>query len=153
MILLLLPAGRLDLFHENYSTLSMNVGGRLYLLAVCLSAAVLLYLETRHIGAGYALITAAATAFSTLIPHHVPYDIQGNLHLFLAYACSFVIVASTYRGLFVTGMKKAADVFTLLLMVVPVSYMRHMMVTLFAETVMVWAVLIFNLLIFLRTSG
>ena len=32
----------------------------------------------------------------TIVPHHVPYNFQGDLHLFLAYTSFFVLIVITY---------------------------------------------------------
>ena len=73
--LFLLPSGKLDLFEENYSTLSLNARGYFFLLFLGISCGSIMAYETSFIsGKRNALLLFAGLLMGTVVPHHVPYD-------------------------------------------------------------------------------
>ena len=100
LIQFLLPLKKLDLFQENYSTLSLNRSGYLYLLTLGISIGILCAYETMHIHSernGY--LVFFSLILGVIVPHHVPYDFQGNLHLLFAYLSASAFTALTYLNI------------------------------------------------------
>ena len=47
----------------------------------------------------YGFIMFIALLIGVIVPHHYPYDLQGNIHLLLAYIGSFVSILITYMNI------------------------------------------------------
>ena len=150
--LLLLPLRQLDLFCENYSTLSLKTEGYLYLLFLGVMCGILCGYETMKIhSARNGIIVFFSLLSGVLIPHHVPYDLQGNLHLLLAYLSASVFTAMTFLniqkdmrhpllyGILMLGACAAA-----------VSYMQAMMVNCLSELVLMSVLLFINFYLYIQ---
>ena len=96
------------------------------------------------------LIVFAAMFLGTMIPHHVPYDFQGDLHLLLAYTGFFVLILSTYRNTFLAGKDLYGRVLMLVLCAAVLLYMRYMMVNTLAEIIIMLTCLGIDLMISLE---
>ena len=109
-LLFLLPVRKLDLFKENYSTLSLNTKGYFFLFGLGILCGLVLgydsYRITRDKRWGIAVFLGLF--LGTCIPHEVPYHLRGNLHLFFAYTGGFILIVSTINNLF----KKRKPAFT-----------------------------------------
>ena len=147
-ILFLLPVFRLDLFKENYSTLSLNAEGHLFLLGLGILTGSLMGYETVCIAnkkRGY--IVFASLLLGTLIPHHVPYDFQGNMHLFFAYTGFFVLIVMTYLNTLCSRKTTCRNILILSLTAAFALYLRFGMVNTLAEIVIMFACMGIDLLI------
>ena len=144
--LFLYPLRQLDLFRENYSTLSLNGRGYLYLLMLGGMIGILCGYETGYIHSkrnGY--LVFFSLILGTIVPHHVPYNFQGNLHLLFAYTSAFLFTVLTYLniqrdmhhqrlyGVLMLGITAAA-----------VFYMKAAMVNCISEVILMCTLLFIN---------
>ena len=151
MILFLLPVSRLDLFRENYSTLSLSTRGYFFLLFLGIICGLLMAYETLYIsGRRNAVLIFAGLILGTAVPHHVPYDLQGNLHLILAYIGFFLMFYVTYVNSFNTSKKIFQQILSLLIVTVSALYMKYMMINTLSEIIIMIACLSVNLSIYLE---
>ncbi|MBQ1306803.1 MAG: hypothetical protein IIZ64_03245 [Erysipelotrichaceae bacterium] len=150
-VLLLIPLGRLQLFNENYSTLSLNTRGYLYLLMTGILCGLTLAYETSAIGGKKRAVWIFLGLFlGTLIPHHYPYDLQGNIHLFLAYSGFCIMIGVTYLNLFQSYRKRLTNIYVLSLAAAFVLYLQAGMVNTLSELIIMSATLGVNLLLYIK---
>ncbi len=154
LLLFLLPAGRLDPFKENYSPLSLKAEGHLFLLFLGLATGLVMGCETWKIsGKRNGVIVLIAMILGTAIPHHVPYDLQGNLHLLFGY-CSFaVLICITYLNALRSRKRIYLDLITMTVLASALLYMRCMMVSTLSEILIMAACLFIDLSVCLEKTG
>ena len=151
LLLLVLPLGRLQLFNENYSTLSLNTRGYLYLFATGILCGFTLAYETMAIGnRKRALLIFLGLLLASFIPHRYPYDLQANIHLFFAYAGFCAMIAVTCLNLIQNRNEKLFEVYTLSLTAAFVLYLRAGMVNTVCEFVVMTATLGVNFILFIK---
>ncbi len=149
--LLILPLGRLQLFNENYSTLSLNTRGYLYLLMTGILCGLTLAYETSAIGGKKrAVWIFLGLLLGVLIPHHYPYDLQGNIHLFLAYAGFCIMIGATCLNLLQGYRKKLFNIYALSLAAAFVFYLQAGMVNTLSELIIMFATLGVNLFLYIK---
>ncbi len=150
-VMLLLPLDRLQLFNENYSTLSLNTRGYLYLLITGVLNGLVLAYETSDISNPKRGILMFSSFFmASVIPHHYPYDLQGNIHLILAYAGFCVMIAVTYLNLFQSYRKTMINFYTLSLTAAFGLYLNAGMVNTLCELIIMSATLGINLFLYIK---
>ncbi len=136
VILFLLPVIELDLFKENYSTLSLQTRGYLFLLFLGILTGSVMAYETFHIsGRKNARILLMAMILGTIVPHRVPYDLQGNMHLLLAYTSFFVLICITYFNTLFSAKTIYRNLMIFCLLSVSLLYMRYMMINTLCEII------------------
>ena len=147
----LLPLTQLNLFSENYSTLSLSTRGYFYLLSFGIICGLLLSYETYHISnKKNAILMFLGLFIGVLIPHHVPYNFQGNLHLLFAYTGVFISLIITYLNL-LSNMNNALNtLFYLSIVAAVLSFMRYGMVTCITEVILMLCILIINMTIYIK---
>ena len=149
------PAFRLNLYKENYSTLSLNTEGYLYVLFLGITIGLLLYYETSIISNDrYAVVIFLSLFIGTVIPHHYPYDLQGNIHMLCAYlgfsGVCIITIINLYTRSLVT--KKLRYIFAVSILAAVIFYLKYGMVNTLSEIIVMLAVLTSNLVIFLRSG-
>ena len=150
-VLLLIPLGRLQLFNENYSTLSLNTRGYLYLLVTGVLCGLVLAYETSIISNPKRGILIFLSLFlASVIPHHYPYDLQGNIHLILAYLGFCIMIAVTYLNLFQSYRKTSINFYTLCLTAAFGLYLNAGMVNTLCELIIMFATLGINLFLYIK---
>ena len=150
-VLFLLPLSRLDLYTENYSTLSLDTRGYFYLLFLGILIGMILSYETYFISnKKYALLMFISMLLGIITPHHVPYNLQGNLHLLFAYTSSFLVACLTYINIFRFNNIKTIYVLTVLLSILLIF--RFNMVTCISEVILMSIIMLSNLLAYIKTS-
>ena len=154
LILFLAPALKLDLFHENYSTLSLDTRGYFFLLFLGIICGSIMSYETNALtGKRNALIMFLALFLGTVMPHHVPYDLQGNLHLLLAYTGFFLLICITYINTVYDPDRRYRDLLYLTIMIVSLLYMKYMMVNTLAEIIIMAVCMTINMVLYLKKKG
>ncbi|MBQ2657202.1 MAG: hypothetical protein IJF87_01365 [Erysipelotrichaceae bacterium] len=149
--MLLIPLGRLQLFNENYSTLSLNTRGYLYLLVTGVLCGLVLAYETSIISNPKRGILIFLSLFlASVIPHHYPYDLQGNIHLILAYLGFCIMIAVTYLNLFQSYRKTSINFYTLCLTAAFGLYLNAGMVNTLCELIIMFATLGINLFLYIK---
>ena len=144
-ILFLLPAGRLDLYKENYSTLSLYTKGYLFLLFLGIITGALMGYETYKIsGKRNGIILLVSMVLGTCVPHEVPYHLRGNLHLLFAYTGGFVLICMTYINLMRKYKKYLKEIFGFVLLLCFLIYMRYMMVNTLIEVLLMSVCMFIN---------
>lgn len=133
---------RLDLFKENYSTLSLSTKGYFLFLFMGLLAGIVLAYNTYLIsGKKYALLMFIALLLGTIIPHDITYNLQGNLHLLNAYLgfvlMEVVMFINVYKYSFINYKKSKTISYILIisLIIAFLSYTRYMCVNTLSELV------------------
>ena len=145
-ILFLLPVKQLNLFNENYSTLSLSTRGYLYVLFLGILIGLLLAYETKHItNAVNALLIFLSLLTGTCIPHHVPYNLQGNLHMLFAYSGFAGLVIITLLN---CKIKKYRDIYLLFIFIAILLYIKFGMVNTLSEIIVMFSSLIINLFLY-----
>lgn len=142
LILFVIPAFKLDLFKENYSTLSLTTRGYLYVLFLGLFIGTILGYETSIVSnKKRGILMFLFMLIGVLIPHHVPYNLQGNLHLVCAYfgfaGISIITILNT-RNL------KTWNVFIICLFLAFVFYLKFGMVNTISEIIVMISYLFTN---------
>ncbi|MCR4855183.1 MAG: hypothetical protein K5908_03350 [Erysipelotrichaceae bacterium] len=151
VILFLLPVIELDLFKENYSTLSLQTRGYLFLLFLGILTGSVMAYETFHIsGRKNARILLMAMILGTIVPHHVPYDLQGNIHLFLAYVSFFVLICITYFNTMFSTKMRYRNIMIFCLLSVSLLYMRYMMINTLCEIIIMLCCMGIDLSLYLK---
>ncbi len=150
MVLLVMPLFVLDLFHENYSTLSLTTKGYFYVLVMGIVFALVLGYETYHLNRKYWLYIFIASIAGTIVPHHVPYNLQGNIHLILAYLSFGVIAFITYMNVFTHYNRNLMNGFTLMLCILVICFMKFMMINIVAELFAMMYVLFANMYLYYK---
>ncbi len=149
IVIFLLPVFKLDLYSQNYSTLSLNTEGYLYNLIVGLLIALLLGYETYHIKNKYCAITIFISMFlGVLIPHHIPYNLQGNLHLLFAYIGFSGITIITIINCSLNIKLRNYYLLTIFLSIC--FYLKCSMVNTISEVIVMLSTLITNLYLYLQ---
>lgn len=147
-ILFLLPALKLDLFTENYSTLSLTARGYLYVLILGITIGLLLWYEANIVSKKkYNVLFLIALFIGTVVPHHVPYNLQGNLHLLFAYVGFAGLIIMTLIN---CGIKKYRDSYLLFIFSAVIIYLKYGMVNTLSEIIVMISTLYINLLIVLK---
>ena len=142
--LFLLPAWQLNLFNENYSTLSLYTRGYLYLLFLGLVIGLLLYYETLLINnKKSACIMFVSLITGTIIPHHVPYNFQGYMHLICAYTGFVGMMLITYSNIIKNDIK-LRNLYISILIVIACLFIRFGKVTTILEITVMTFVLSIN---------
>ncbi|MBO7677058.1 MAG: hypothetical protein J6S49_06055 [Erysipelotrichaceae bacterium] len=147
-ILFLLPAGYLDLFHENYSTLSLDTRGYFYLLFLGIITGTLLSYETSLINTkrtGWLMFLSLV--LGTLIPHHVPYDLQGNLHLLFAYGGFVIMMVITYMNIYRIYDQNLLNIYYFIIFICAILYIRYGMVNTLCEIIIMTFTMIINFIL------
>ena len=152
MVLLVMPLFVVDLFYENYSTLSLTTKGYFYVLVMGIVFAIVLGYETFHLNRKYWLYIFIASIAGTIVPHHVPYNLQGNIHLILAYLSFGVIASITYMNVFTHYNRTLMNGFTLMLCILALCFMKFMMINIIAELCAMTYVLFANLYLYLKNN-
>ena len=151
-ILFILPAFKLDLFKENYSTLSLNTRGYLYVLFLGISIGLLFSYETRIIkNKKNAILIFLSLLVGTIIPHHVPYNLQGNLHLLFAYIGFIGLASLSIINIFYN--KKLLSFYLLSLSFAVLIYMDSGMVNTLSEVIVMYASMVANILMCIKKVG
>lgn len=148
-ILFLLPAIKLDLFNENYSTLSLTTRGYLYVLFLGIVIGSLLGYETYTITRKKVngILMFLSLIIGTIIPHHVPYNLQGNLHLLFAYIGFASLAILTLLN---CKNSKYFSIYSLLLFVSIALYLKYGMVNTLSEIIVMISSLYINLVIYFK---
>lgn len=156
-ILFVLPARYLDLFYENYSTLSLNARGYLYLLSLGIMIGLIFCYETYRIeDKKHGILAFASLLMGTIVPHHIPYNLQGNLHLLFAYLGFTLLAYITIRNILRYGLayrtrnKNMLGIYVLCLELAAVSYFRRGMVNTFSEMLVMLGSMLCNYLVYYR---
>ena len=153
VIIFLFPLQYLNLFNENYSTLSLNTRGYFYLLFIGIIMGLLLGYETYIINnLKYGIIMFIALLIGVIVPHHYPYDLQGNIHLLLAYIGSFISILITYMNIMKYNNRTLQNILIFSIGIVILMYMKYMMFNCIAEVVLMLTVMICNLVIYIKIS-
>ena len=142
-ILFLLPVKELNLLNQNYSTLSLTTRGYLYDLFLGIIIGLLLYYENKLIHNKYAILMPISLLVGVIIPHHIPYNLQGNLHLLFAYIGFFGLLTLTYLISF--NNKKCRNLLTISLVVSILIYIRCGMVNTLSEIIVMLTIMFINL--------
>ena len=149
--LFLAPLRYLDLLHENYSTLTLNTKGYLYVLFLGIVIGLLSGYETAHISSkrnGIAVFLILV--LGVLIPHQVPYDLQGNLHLLFAYASAFFFTALTWFSILRNPHPKLGGILMLGICASVLFYMKAMMVNCISEVILMCTLLFINWYLYVK---
>lgn len=152
-IVFLVPAFKLNLFNQNYSTLSLSTEGYLYVLILGTAIGALLGYETFFINNKLYAVSMFLSMFTgVMVPHHVPYDLQGSLHLLCAYLGFSGIVIITMINLYknILLIKKLRYIFSLSILASICIYLVCGMVNTASEIIVMFAVLSTNLYLYLR---
>ena len=142
-ILFIIPSFKLDLFAENYSTLSLTTRGYLYVLFLGIIIGILLAYETYKITNNKikSFIIFLSLFIGCVVPHHVPYNLQGNLHLLFAYLGFVGLVVITYLNVLHT---KLMNIFVLLICLVISIYLKYSIVNTLSEIIVMLTCLYVN---------
>ena len=143
--LFLSPVLKLDLFKENYSTLSLHTKGYLFLLFLGILTGSLMGYETYKIaGRRNGIIVFLSLFLGTCIPHEVPYHIRGNLHLLFAYLGGFGLLALTYINLYKKRNSKLLNLYRFVMLGCFLIYMKYMMVNTLIEVLLMSVCMFIN---------
>ena len=141
----------LDPFTENYSTLSLNSKSYLLLLVCGILIGLLLAYETSIIkNKSIGLIMFVLMLMGVIIPHHVPYNFQGNMHLLFGYISCFGVTALTYYNIYHDSTLRSILISAITMMLV--TYMKYMMVTTAGEFALMSAIMLCNMVACIKTS-
>ena len=148
-ILFIIPTFKLDLFNENYSTLSLTTRGYLYVLFLGIVIGILLAKETYIITKNKtnSILMFLSLLIGTIIPHHVPYNLQGNLHLLFAYVGFVGLAISTIIN---TKYSKYSKYYIMCLLISILIYLKCGMVNTLSEVIVMLSSLAINLIIYIK---
>ena len=150
-VLFLLPIRTLNLFDENYSTLSLTTRGYLYVLFLGFIIGILLSYETLLISSfKNAILIFLSLIIGTMVPHHIPYNFQGNLHLLFAYIGFVGLVIATIIN---CRIKKYRDIYLLFIFIAVILYLKFGMVNTISEIVVMMATLYINMFLVLKKKN
>ena len=148
-ILFIIPINKIDLFTENYSTLSLSTRGYLYVLFTGIFIGIILAYETYKITSKVnAIIIFSSMLVGVIIPHHVPYNLQGNLHLLFAYIGFAGIVICTILN---CHKIKNKEIYSFFIFISIVLYLKFGMVTKISEIIVMLSTLFTNLYLYLKS--
>ena len=151
LVLFLIPLRYLDLYKENYSTLSLNTRGYLYLLFLGIFAGMILGYETYVISNWKrAFIIFISVLMGVIIPHHYPYDLQGNIHLFLANLGFILLIATVFINIWYSYDSRILTFFILSLLASLVFYLRYAMVNTISEIIIMSSCLMISYYLYLK---
>ncbi|MDO4198114.1 MAG: hypothetical protein Q4D13_03860 [Erysipelotrichaceae bacterium] len=150
IILLIIPVFWLNPFNENYSTLSLDTKGYFYLLTTGLSCGILSSYEYYHTLRKYWYLGFISFFMGCIIPHHVPYDFQGNMHLLFSYTGFGLMMISTLLNIYMHNEKTILNIISIVMIVCVYLIYRYMMVTTLCELFITLSVLIINMYIYLK---
>lgn len=143
--LFLAPLRYLDLLHENYSTLTLNARGYLYVLFLGTVIGILNGYETAWITSRRnGIIVFLTLLLGVMIPHHVPYDLQGNLHLLFAYASAFCFTSLTWFNILRRPYPKINGILMLGVCAAVLFYMKAAMVNCISEVILMGTLMFIN---------
>ena len=94
-----------------------------------------------------------ASVAGTIVPHHVPYNLQGNIHLILAYLSFGVIASITYMNVFTHYNRMLMNGFTLMLCILVICFMKFMMINIVAELCAMTYVLFANVYLYCKYTN
>ena len=148
-ILFIIPTFKLDLFNENYSTLSLTTRGYLYVLFLGIVIGILLAKETYIITKNKtnSILMFLSLLIGTIIPHHVPYNLQGNLHLLFAYVGFAGLAVLTIIN---TKYSKYSKYYIMCLLISVLIYLKCGMVNTLSEVIVMLSSLAINLIIYIK---
>lgn len=151
-VLFILPAFKLDLLKENYSTLSLNTRGYLYVLFLGIIIGLLFGYETKKKKNNKnALLIFLSMVVGTMIPHHIPYNLQGNLHLVFAYLGFAGLAILTIINIFYNKKLLSFYMFTLFMAII--IFMDAGMVNTLSEVIVMLSSMIVNLIMSIKKVG
>ena len=144
LILFIIPSFKLNLFDENYSTLSLTTKGYLYVLFLGIAIGILLAYEMYIITNNKinALLMFLSLLIGTIVPHHVPYNLQGNLHMLFAYIGFVGLVIMTTLNI---KNIKVKSIYFFMLFVSVAFYLKCSMVNTLSEIIVMISSLLVNL--------
>ena len=129
---------KLDLFLENYSTLSLTTRSYfLFLFMGVLSGLIFYFVTLKNTNKKYALIVLASMYIGTAIPHDISYNLQGNLHLLNAYLGFIGLEIITYINVFYYNNKHLKYLYFISLFISVYFYCLNMCVNTIAELVII----------------
>ena len=148
-VIFLLPISKLNLFTENYSTLSLTTRGYLYVLFLGIVIGILLARETYIITKNItnSILMFLSLLIGTIIPHHVPYNLQGNLHLLFAYLGFVGLAILTIIN---TKYSKYSKYYIMCLLISVLIYLKCGMVNTLSEVIVMLSSLAINLIICIK---
>jgi len=149
-ILFILPISKLDLFKENYSTLSLDTRGYFYLLFLGIVIGLILYYETLKLNRRYSIVILISMIIGVIIPHHVPYNIQGNLHLLFAYSGSFLVSLISFINIY--RFNSIRNVFIFGVFLTFLTILKYNMVTCISEIVLMSVIMFSNMCAYIKIS-
>ena len=143
IILFSIPVTRLDLLSENYSTLSLNIKGYLFLLLLGIITGLLFYFETKLISNNKrAIVVLCSMILGTIVPHHIPYNLQGNLHLLFAYIGFEGLIIVTILNIFCY--RKLLNFYMIIILTAILIFLKVGMVNTISEVLVMYASIIVN---------
>lgn len=141
-LLFVIVSTKLDLFKENYSTLSLSTKGYFLFLFMGLLSGIILGINTYLIsGKKYGILMFISLLVGTIIPHDISYNLQGNLHLFNAYLgfvlLEIVMFINVYKYSFInySKSKKLYYILFISLVLAVLSYTKYMCVNTLSELI------------------
>lgn len=153
-VLFLAAAAKQDLLQENYSTLSLHTKGYFILLGLGILTGALMGYETMRIsGRKSGAIQFFSLLAGTIVPHEFPYRFRGHIHLLLAYAGGFGLLAITFFNLLHDSRNCLRSVFALSVTAAVLLYMKYMMVNTLSEIVIMLMCMYVNLAVYLKKAG
>ena len=151
LVLFLLPIRKLNIFEENYSTLSLTTRGYLYLLCIGLFIGLLFAYETSRISNNlYAMLIFVSIIIGVIIPHHVPYNLQGNLHLLFAYIGFVGLLIITLLN---CKIKKLRDYYILFIFIAILIYLKYGMVNTLSEVIVMLSSMMINFICYIKYAN
>lgn len=147
-IFFLAPVRKISLLNENYSTLSLDTRGYLYVLSLGIVIGLLLAYETLKNSNRLVSITIfLSLLIGVIVPHQVPYGIRGNIHLLFAYLGFAGLVICTILN---CKIKKYRDIYLLFIFSAVLIYLKYGMVNALSEIIVMLGTLFVNLIIFIK---
>ena len=144
-VLFILPVFRLDYHSENYSTLSFDTRGYLYLVFLGICSGILLGYETSVIsGEREGIMVFITMMIGVIVPHHYPYDLQGNVHLILAYVSFAGLYLLSFNNIRNYPDKNLHNIMFGMLITVAIMYIHFGMVTSISELIIIICCLYVN---------
>ena len=151
IVLFLIPIFKLDLYQENYSTLSLSTRGYLYVLMLGVLIGSLLGLETSIITSKRnGILMFLSLLIGTVIPHHIPYNLQGNLHLLFAYIGFAGISILTILNIKEIKIK---NIYFLCLFLSITFYLKCGMVNTISEVIVMISTIIINYYLYIKKEN
>ena len=89
----------------------------------------------------------------TLISHHLPYDLQGDLHLLFACGGGFALVSCTLLNVLEQGDRKLLSLYELLLAAALLIYIRLFRTSVLSELLIIVSSMLTTYLLCIRKGG